>query len=278
MNIDLRREHLLSRREMLGLSASTLLALGLWPGALRAQGKVESGDFHFVVINDIHYINEKCAAFLDRVLDKIKNGPAPEFCLIAGDLSHHGTEAELQPVKEIFARLAVPVYVLLGNHDYIIQNDRSGYDKVYPGRLNYAFNHKGWQFLGFDSTEGLRYANTTIHEPAIRFLSENLAKISKTQPTVGFTHFPLGATVTNCPRNAEAVLELFKEHNLQTMFGGHFHSFTERTYQHATLVTNRCCSFSQPNHDKTTEKGYFACEAKDGAIHRSFVEVPTAGI
>jgi hypothetical protein len=62
------------------------------------------------------------------------------------------------------------------------------------------------------------------------------------------------------------------------MFGGHFHSFTERTFQHATLVTNRCCSFSQPNHDKTTEKGYFACEAKDGAIHRSFVEVPTAGI
>jgi calcineurin-like phosphoesterase family protein len=269
---------LLSRREMLGLSASTLLALGLWPGTLRAQGKVEAGSFHFVVINDLHYMTHKCAAFLDRVLAKIKSGPAPDFCLIAGDLSHHGTEKELRPVKEIFSRLGVPVHVLLGNHDYITQTDRSGYDAVFPERLNYQFTHKGWQFLGFDSTEGLRAANTLIHESAVRFLAETLSKISKTQPTVAFTHFPLGDKVNNRPRNAEAVLQMFKAHNLQGVFGGHYHAFTERTFEHASVVTNRCCAFSQPNHDKTSEKGYFVCEAKEGLIRRSFVEVPTAGV
>src|SRR5258705_13134555 len=89
-NADLFRERPLSRREMLGVSASTLLSLGLWPGALRAQGKGNSGDFHFVVVNDVHYINEKCAAFLERVLQRIKAGASPDFCLLAGDLSHHG--------------------------------------------------------------------------------------------------------------------------------------------------------------------------------------------
>src|SRR5438045_4046368 len=202
MNKDFSKDRLLSRREMLGLSASTLLALGLWPGALRAQGKAESGNFHFLVVNDIHYVDEKCAAFLERVLGKIKAGATPEFCIIAGDLSHHGTEAELRAVQEMFARLNMPIHVVPGNHDYKTQTDRTDYDKVHARGLNYSFTHKGWQFLGFDSTEGLRAANTTVHEPAMRFLTETLPKISKTQPTVAFTHFPLSEKVTNCPHNA----------------------------------------------------------------------------
>ena len=102
---------------MLGLSASALLSTGLWPGALRAQGKGDAGQFHFAVINDIHFIDEKCAAFLERVLQKIKAGPAVEFCMLAGDLSHHGKEEELGTVKEIFTRLGIPFYALPGNHD-----------------------------------------------------------------------------------------------------------------------------------------------------------------
>jgi len=263
---------------MLGLSASALLSLGLWPGALRAQGKRRAGNFNFVVINDIHYINEKCAAFLERVLQKVKAGPKAEFCLLAGDLSHHGTEAELRAVKEIFGTLGIPLFALPGNHDYVTQTDRNPYETVFPGRLNYYFVHNGWQFVGFDSTEGLRADKTTIHEPAVDFLVSTLKKISKTEPTVAFTHFPLGEKVEKRPLNAEAVLNMFREHNLQATFGGHHHAFTERNFQQATLVTNRCCSFSQPNHDGTKEKGYFICDARDGHISRSFVEVPTQGI
>src|SRR5258706_1846816 len=277
-NTPLQGERFLSRRQMLGLSASTLLSVGLWPGALRAQGQGNSGDFHFLVVNDVHYINEKCAAFVKRVLQKVRAGPNPDLCLLAGDLSHHGTEAELRAVQEIFGRLGVPLFVLPGNHDYVTQTDRKPYDAVFPNRLNYYFEHKGWQFVGFDSTEGLRADKTNIQEPAVRFIGETLKKISKTQPTVAFTHFPLDEKVYKRPLNAETVLEMFKDHNLQATFGGHHHGFTERKFEQATLVTNRCCSFSQPNHDKSREKGYFICEAKEGVIMRSFIEVPTAGI
>lgn len=274
----LRKGRLLSRREMLGASASTLLTMGLWPGALRAEGKAISGDFNFLVVNDIHYINEKCAAFLERVLQRIKVGPKPEFCLLAGDLSHNGKEGELRAVKKIFDQLGLPVFVLPGNHDYVTQTDRKPYERVFPDRSNYYFDYKGWMFIGFDSTEGLRAANTTIHEPAVTFISQTLKKVSETQPTVVFTHFPLGETLSMRPLNGEAVLNMFKQHNLQAVFGGHHHGFTESTFQHASVVTNRCCSFSQQNHDKTTEKGYFICEAKAGHISRSFVEVSTEGI
>src|SRR5437899_4939340 len=268
----------ISRRQMLRLSAGALLSMGLWPGALRAQGKATSGDFNFAVINDIHFVDEKCAAFLERVLQKIKSGPGPDFCLLAGDLSHHGNEQELGAVKEIFGRLGIPFYSVPGNHDYVTQTYRSGYDKVFANRLNYAFEHKGWQFIAFDSTEGLRADKTSIHEPAVRFLTEISKKISKTQPLIAFTHFPLGETVKMRPKNAEDVLEMFVDHNLQSTFGGQFQGFTQRSFEHATLVTNRCCSFRQPNHDGTTDKGFFLCQAKDGQISRSFVEVSTAGI
>lgn len=42
----------------------------------------------------------------------------------------------------------------------------------------------------------------------------------------------------------------------------------------AADVTNRCCSFTVRNHDRTQpEKGYFLCHAKDGKVRREFVAV-----
>jgi len=189
-----------------------------------------------------------------------------------------GSPEQISTVRDLFKKLSIPLYTVPGNHDYTPKNDRSAYEELMPKMINYTFDHKGWQFVGFDSTEGLRADKTNIQEPAVRFLGETLKKISKTQPTLAFTHFPLGEKVDKRPLNAESVLEMFKDHNLQATFGGHHHGFTERKFEQATLVTNRCCSFSQPNHDKTTEKGYFICEAKEGAIVRNFVEVPTTGI
>ena len=59
---------------------------------------------------------------------------------------------------------------------------------------------------------------------------------------------------------------------LVSVFNGHFHGFTERQVRQAMITTNRCCSLKRGNHDKTTEKGYFLCTAKEGKITRSFVE------
>lgn len=60
------------------------------------------------------------------------------------------------------------------------------------------------------------------------------------------------------------------------VFNGHFHGFTENRHGGAVITTNRCCSISRGNHDGTTEKGYFLCTARDGAIRRKFVEVRPA--
>lgn len=264
-----------SRRKALGLSSGSLLALGLWPGCLRVRDQRRGGTFNFLVVNDTHCYTEKCGPFLERVVQGMKASHNAELCIIAGDLAEKGTSRELSMVKEIFATLSMPLFVVPGNHDYVSQTDRKPYDDLFPGCSNYRFNHKGWQFVGLDSTEGLRYEKTHIQDHTLKWLDDNIHKLDKKRPTVCFTHFPLGANAPMRPLNADAVLERLLDINLVAVFGGHHHGFTEVHTGKTTLVTNRCCAISRANHDKTKEKGYFFCEAKDGSINRTFVEVQT---
>ena len=260
---------LVTRREALQLSAGALLALGLWPGCA-TQG-APSGSFRFLVVNDTHYLSPECGVWLEGAVRQMKMANA-EFCLLAGDLSDHGRKEELGAVREIFSQLAIPTHVQIGNHDYFSQTDRAAYEQLFPGRINYHFDHRGWQFVSLDTTEGLLFEKTTIQDPTFRWLDENLPHLDQSKPTVILTHFPLGAEVRYRPQNADALLERFLPYNLRAVFSGHFHSFTERQRGATSLTTNRCCSFKRSNHDGTPEKGYFLCEASEGKISRTFVE------
>ncbi|MEK7685312.1 MAG: metallophosphoesterase [Verrucomicrobiota bacterium] len=266
----------LTRREALRrLMGGTLLALGFWPGTLRAAGAGASGSFRFLVVNDTHYISPECGAYLECVVKQMQSEQA-DFCLHAGDLTEKGGRRDLGTVKEIFQGLRAPVYPVIGNHDYLTPTDRKAYTQTFPLRINYYFRHRGWQFVGLDTTHGQLYEKTAVQPATFRWLDEYLPRLDRRRPTVIFTHFPMGANVTYRPANADALLERFREFNLQAVFCGHFHGFTERKAGQTVFITNRCCALKRANHDKTEEKGYFVCTARDGQITRSFVPVHCA--
>jgi predicted MPP superfamily phosphohydrolase len=259
---------------MLSQSVHTLLAAGLWPGVLCAAGQSGSGEFHFVVVNDLHYLNEGCRPWLEVVIKQMKRHPERiEFCLLAGDLTEHGKPEQMAPVRDLLKGLGKPTYAVIGNHDHLAPDDRRAYEECFPERRNYRFEHNGWQFLGLDTTAGRSAYGTKVHADTLHWLDETLPKLDKKTPTVVFTHFPLGPHVITRPENAAELLARFKEYNLQAVFSGHYHAFTERQVRKTTLTTNRCCSFTRQNHDGSKEKGYFLCHAKDGIVQRAFVEV-----
>jgi predicted phosphodiesterase len=263
-----------SRRELLRLSAGSLLALGLWPGALRAEGAGNPETFSFIAVNDFHFQSERCGRWFEKVVRQMKAiTPKPAFCLFSGDYSEHGTTAEMAAARDAFKDLGVPFYGVIGNHDFSSGQNRTEYDALFPGTLNYAFEAGGWQWIGLDTTEGRKALGTSIQPHTLAWLDEHLPRLDKKRPTVIFTHFPLGPFTPSRPGNADALLERLIGHNLQAVFSGHFHGFTERTLGAVTLTTDRCCAISRANHDGTPEKGYFLCEAKAGRISRSFVEV-----
>jgi predicted phosphodiesterase len=270
LNIALTRRDALQR-----LSAGTLLALGLWPGALRANNERPSGSFRFLVINDTHSTSPECGPYLEGVVKQMQKEDA-EFCLHAGDLTDKGERSYFEMVKEIFSPLPGAFHPVIGNHDYVSQTDRESYTLTFPRRLNYHFGQGGWQFIALDTSDGQRYEKTSIQPATFQWMDEQLPRLSKTKPTVIFTHFPLGAGVKYRPENADALLERFREFNLQAVFSGHYHAFTECQAGKALFTTNRCCSLKRGNHDGSKEKGYFLCSAQDGRILRSFVEYKPA--
>jgi len=260
------------RREALRrVSAGTLLALGLWPGALRADNDTPAGSFRFLVINDTHCLTPECSHYLEGVVAQMKGAQA-QLCLHAGDLTDKAEGEYFEAVKDIFRRLPGSMYPVIGNHDYRTQTDRQAYTQSFPAHLNYSFDHRGWQFIGLDTCEGQHYEKTKIQPATFQWLDDYLPRLDKKKPTVVLTHFPLGAGVTYRPANADELLDRFREFNLQAVFSGHYHGFTERHAEKIVLTTNRCCSLKRDNHDGTKEKGYFVCTARDGQIQRSFVE------
>jgi predicted phosphodiesterase len=265
----------LSRRELLRFSAGTLLSMDLWPGSLAAGDPTATDSFHFLVVNDTHYIDAACGKWLERAVRQMQaHEEKIDLCLLVGDLANNGKASQIGPVKEIFTGLKAPNYVVIGNHDYLTQQDRKAFTDRYPGRLNYKFEHRGWQWIGLDTTQGTLALNTTIAPATFQWLDEHLPKLDKKKPTVLFTHFPMGQFVPGRPKNAEDLLARFKDYNLSAVFNGHFHALTERQEHGIPITTNRCCSFRKPNHDGSKEKGYFLCTAHEGKISRKFIDVP----
>ena len=259
---------MLTRRELLRRSPSALLAAGLWPGSL-AAGDKDTGTFSFLVVNDLHSLDKKCHPWFEKVAKQMAgHAEKPEFLAIAGDLADDGTAEQIGAVKDIFAGLKLPVYVVPGNHDYTKEETRKAYDDLYPDRSNYTFDHAGWQFVALDTTEGTKYQNTSIAADTLKWLDDNLPKLDKKKPLVVVTHFPLGEGVRMRPKNADDVLKRLVEFNLRAVYSGHYHAFTEKKAGDAVLTTNRCCAFSKGNHDGTKEKGYFLVTAKDGKLER----------
>jgi 3',5'-cyclic AMP phosphodiesterase CpdA len=260
-----------SRRVVLRQGAGALLAAGLWPGALAAKD-TDHRAFSFILVNDLHYFDKQCGPWFDGLVKQLKAQPERfEFVLLAGDLAENGTLEQLQPTREHFQMLDRPVYTVIGNHDYRRHDDRQAYEKAFPKSLNYWFEHHGWQFVGLDSSEGTK-AYVTVQPATLQWLDETVPKLDRSKPTVVFTHFPYGPLVIYRVRNADAVLERFKEHNLKAVFSGHYHAATERKHGSTVLTTSRCCSRYRKNHDGSKEKGYFLCTARDGELKREFVE------
>ena len=260
----------ISRREMLRLSGRGALALGLGSAALASSSAAEPAGFRFIVINDIHCRDNRCHPWFQKIVASMRE-QKPEFVLINGDLCEWGIAEQLTAVKEIFGSLGVPLYATVGNHDYAADNAHTAFNQIFPNSLNYHFQHRGWQFIGLDSTQQRQVIFTRIQAPTLAWLDANLPTLDHTKPTVICTHFPLGEAVLCRPLNAQDVLDRFDGFNLRATFSGHWHGYAERHFEHATITNSRCGSWWRPNNDGSPQKGYFLCEATPaGEVQRQF--------
>lgn len=263
----------LNRREALGQLAA-LLAAGLWPGALRAQAAgVRAGAFTFAAANDFHHHEPACDPWFAALFRQIAAHEDVEFCLGLGDLAHKGRPESIATVARLAEEAELRFLATPGNHDNDLEESTAIFNRVLPGQLNYRWEHRGWQFVVIDSTDGKKWGKTNVQPATLAWLDAELPKVDRLQPLVLATHFPLASSAPLCPLNAEDVLARFTGHNLRLVLGGHHHGKTEAIRGNYALVTNACCSRVAGNHDGTTTKGWWLCHAQaDGTVAREFVE------
>ena len=263
-----------SRRSFLrNLSLSIAAGSLVRPVRLGAQTPAASVNrFRFLVVNDIHHVSPECTPFMETlVLHMQEQGPV-DFCLNVGDLADLGARESLVAVRDIFAALGAPVYPVPGNHDCDVGENTDLYSEIFPDRLNYSFAHRGWQFIGLDSTDGNKWNETRVGDAALSFLDTAARDLDRKAPTVLFTHFPMATDVRWASLSGADVLSRLDDLNLRCAFSGHFHARTERTHGRAAVLTNTCCSRVRGPHDDTTAEGYLVCTAHpDGRLDRVFI-------
>ncbi len=256
---------------MLRTGAAGLMG-SLFAGFGSAKG-TPAADFHFLVVNDIHYRDDQCGAWLEKVVAKMRSlREQPSFCVIAGDLSEHGETRELAAVSDIFGTLPMPVFNVVGNHDWRTPRDCGGFDEIFPRSRNYVFEAQGWQFVALDSTRGQRVFLSMVPEHSLRWLDSTLPKLDHRKPTILFTHFPLASNYLS-PVNGNEVLRRFAPLDLREVFSGHWHGLSLHDRNGVALSTGRCCSRWRNNHDGSPAKGFVVCAVRGGAVSRRFVEV-----
>jgi 3',5'-cyclic AMP phosphodiesterase CpdA len=267
---------LFTRRTALRLASAPIVTLGL-SRFMRAADDAQG--FSFIAVNDLHYFDEECAPFFRQVVAQMRaSAPGAAFCLIAGDVADGGEAAQLAAMRDIFRALEMPLHPVPGNHDVRWDNDRTGYDAIFPNKLNYIFRYNGWQFIGFDTTQGTDFDETLVAASTLAWLDATLPTLDASAPTVAFTHFPLGEGVTYRPRNAGVVLDKLRTLNLRAAYSGHWHGLSEQRVGEADVVTNRCCARIRGNRDGSPLKGWWVCHAApDGKLTRHFATLEIAG-
>ena len=236
-----------------------------------------SSEFRFLVVNDLHCGGPECAPFLAGLVRQMRAHENIAFCLVVGDLADNGQPASLEAVRDAFGGLGVPIHPVPGNHDCDIGLDARIYSEAFPDRLNYTFMHGGWQFVGFDSTDGNAWHDTRLGAAALVFLERTAAHLDPAAPTIVFTHFPLAPEVHMAPVNTAEALDRLAPLNVRAAFCGHFHGRTQHRHGQTVLLTNTCCSRVRDNHDGTLAEGYLLCSAyPDGTIESAFVEYAPA--
>ncbi len=224
-----------------------LFLFGIFVFFIFTNTKAFAENIRFVQISDSHLSvdSEYSMKVLKNAVEDINKQEGVSFVVFTGDNINNPKEENLRAFLSIAARLNVPYYVVLGNHDVYKSN---GLSKVryyeilreknilYPQRKpNYKFTKNGFVFLIVDGAkEVIPGAVGYYREDTLSWLEKELNKNSK-KDVVILQHFPveypegvetrLRTHRTYKVEEYQALLE--KHHNVLAVISGHFHVNSE---------------------------------------------------
>ncbi len=169
----------------------------------------------------------------------------PAFVLCTGDLVDAGGAGEYAILAEILGHLAMPFYLIAGNHD-----DRAAMRRAFPGH-GYLAGHDGFMQYTIEDWQPRLIALDTLvpGEPGGRLCATRLAWLQArlqeqpTRPTILFMHHPpfrsgLAKMDKMGLEDRAGLAEIVQRHGqIEAVLAGHLHRFIARRFAGTIAMT-----------------------------------------
>jgi len=197
-----------------------------------------ASQFKFAFFTDLHIsqTSREPAEDLQKAVDEVNTFKDIDFVLVSGDITQKGDSASLSEAKRILQHLAIPFYIVAGNHDFNWINAGSGTFKAIFGNDKFSFTHKGFKFIGFTTTPFNHQGNGFIMKQDVDWMASELKKADAKLPIFVITHYPLQ---TGDVDNWKDMTDLLKKYNIQALLGGHYHRNTFLNYEGIPGIIHR---------------------------------------
>jgi outer membrane protein assembly factor BamB len=187
--------------------------------------------------------------------------PAPSFAIATGDLTEFGgLNGWWEDYLRLWQGAPFPVYHESGNHDSTWACQRYQIRKLHGGAY-YSFNHAGCHFIGWDSATP-QDPRPSFGEEGIRWLREDLRKVSPETPIFLFCHHPVDSGELASLYERDRLLDILRPYNLALLLVGHGHAAQHRVVAGVDQVMGGSTFGAAP--------GYSVVSVKDGVLRVAY--------
>jgi 3',5'-cyclic AMP phosphodiesterase CpdA len=185
----------------------------------------------FALLSDSH----EDTAVYPAIVEQISARGDLSFVAHLGDLSNAGEIEKLQESKSFLDRIAVPVYVLPGDHDlnWVPRHDLTNFRQVFGlNRTSYAFTSQGYRFLFIDNSDSTKGISSEVWQ----WLEQELEQQRDKQVYV-FMSTPLsnpylsfktmGSQSDSVKQQGVELAALLNQYNVRVIFAGDTHTFSQ---------------------------------------------------
>ncbi|MDF1537990.1 MAG: metallophosphoesterase [Candidatus Thorarchaeota archaeon] len=209
----------MNRKNLAIITIGILLTVSLSVSALWYFDSMDSDSLTFYVLGD----SQGYQGGLAKVV-AAANENNPSMVFHCGDLTPFGQESQYQDVLDTISGMTTPFYTTPGNHD-IRLDGRTRYTEHF-GESSYSFDLDSAHFSVFDTSEG------DVDDETYQWLENDLLN-TDTEWKFVFTHIPPfnprsgeNHTLQNST-TASRLMTLFEQANVNVVFSGHIHMFSD---------------------------------------------------
>jgi 3',5'-cyclic AMP phosphodiesterase CpdA len=207
---------------------------------------VQFTDTHISAPGRLHFGHDS-AAFLASAIEAVNAMPErPAYALVTGDLVDFGTRGEYDVFREIMSSLAIPYFVIPGNHDdrdvlrEVLAPETFGGER--GARVRFAIDDYAVRAIALDGNRKRPWPGAALSQDDLAWLERALA-FGPERPTIVAVHQPpfssglpyLDAFGFCGARALRATLARYP--SVGRLIAGHIHHIAQATWEHALATT-----------------------------------------